>query len=58
MQQTPDLHPVLNDTSPTDLTHIFLKAIALAIIFPIYDKFHRINIFASLIQKYKWKIQA
>ncbi len=25
MQQTPDLHPELNYTSPTDLTHIFLK---------------------------------
>ncbi len=29
MQQTPDLHPALNYTSPTDLMHIFLKAISL-----------------------------
>ncbi len=34
MQQTPDLHPALNYTSPTDLTHIFLKAISL----PVYTQ--------------------
>jgi len=32
MQQTPDLHPALNYSSPTDLTHIFKSGYYSAIV--------------------------